>query len=554
MIRSHRIYIITVAVLVLCPPTARTKLKTKTAGLFEVSLNSVKYDTSTSYILTSQERRKQEIEQLRFFCDVNIADPKLVLGTSRKGIITQVKSDKSTIVDIDGKELPRSRSFTDRYSSLRYSKKFVPPKKPAKWKIELRRILKLPPLKTPRPQWLYELAPSRLTLELDAGLIGPDSEKISRIEGYFHVLMAESLEYVDIPFKPTEEWVRITPEYEIKVLVAQTTESRFNYHIESRPKEIGLTGRISPDTNLPERFVAKHQLIGKDGKPIRSHHNTANPRLPGSGSGVGGGSGSNLGNMKKFRFVIAVNPSHHKIPFVLEDTRLPGRDAEANDEKTARTVPRSGRKAQAIPYTPTGPISGTIYRQTWMNLSWKPGSGADSYDVYLGESFEDVNDGVYGTFHGNQTERALIVGFVGFPYPDGLVPGKTYYWRVDEVSNSKSNSPRKGKVRSFTIAPKTAFDPFPADGAKSVDPNVTLRWTKGLKAKLHTVYFGDDSETVTNATNGKTQPRETFTPGTLKPGRTYYWRVDEFDVPDTYKGKVWSFTVNETAESKKISD
>jgi hypothetical protein len=34
----------------------------------------------------------------------------------------------------------------------------------------------------------------------------------------------------------------------------------------------------------------------------------------------------------------------------------------------------------------------------------------------------------------------------------------------------------------------------------------------------------------------------TFNPGALKMARTYYWRVDEFDVVETHKGNVWSFT------------
>jgi hypothetical protein len=35
----------------------------------------------------------------------------------------------------------------------------------------------------------------------------------------------------------------------------------------------------------------------------------------------------------------------------------------------------------------------------------------------------------------------------------------------------------------------------------------------------------------------------TYTPGTLKMAKTYYWRVDEFDAVDTFKGDVWSFTL-----------
>jgi len=56
------------------------------------------------------------------------------------------------------------------------------------------------------------------------------------------------------------------------------------------------------------------------------------------------------------------------------------------------------------------------------------------------------------------------------------------------------------------------------------------------------VYFGDNFDDVTNAAGGLTQVDTTYTPGPLELGRTYYWRVDEFDSQDTHKGDVWSFT------------
>jgi len=92
------------------------------------------------------------------------------------------------------------------------------------------------------------------------------------------------------------------------------------------------------------------------------------------------------------------------------------------------------------------------------------------------------------------------------------------------------------------IPPKTAYAPDPADSAELVDPNVELGWTGGFGAKLHTVYFGDNFDDVNNAAGGFPQGTATYTPGTLKLAKTYYWRVDEFDAIATYKGDVWSFT------------
>jgi hypothetical protein len=187
------------------------------------------------------------------------------------------------------------------------------------------------------------------------------------------------------------------------------------------------------------------------------------------------------------------------------------------------------------------PKDGVLYEDTWVSLGWSPGDYAVSHDVYLGDNFDDVNDGTADTFRGNQDTTMLIVGFFGFPYPDGLVPGTTYYWRIDEVNDTDPNSPWKGDVWSFTVPPRTAYNPEPADGAEFVPPDVELIWTAGFGAKLHTIYFGDNFDDVNNASEGPSQTDTTYTPGTLELDKTYYWRVDEFDGTATYKGDVWSF-------------
>ncbi|MHC4628711.1 MAG: hypothetical protein ACYTDV_17170 [Planctomycetota bacterium] len=139
---------------------------------------------------------------------------------------------------------------------------------------------------------------------------------------------------------------------------------------------------------------------------------------------------------------------------------------------------------------------------TWGTLSWRPGSFAVSHDVYLGTNLDDVNSGAAETFIGNQASTTLIVGFAGFPIPDGLVPGTTYYWRIDEVNDANAASPWKGDVWSFWVPPKTAYNPVPAEGARFITSETTVSWTAGFNAKLHTVYFSDNFEDVSNASGG----------------------------------------------------
>ena len=195
-----------------------------------------------------------------------------------------------------------------------------------------------------------------------------------------------------------------------------------------------------------------------------------------------------------------------------------------------------------IAFSPT-PADGSILTDTWANLSWYPGDSAVSHDVYFSDNFDDVNDGTGDAFRGNQMLTYFVVGFPGYPFPEGLVPGTTYYWRIDEVNEADPNSPWRGDIWRFSIAPKTAYNPDPADGAEFVDPSVSLSWTSGFGAKLHTVYLGDNYDEVANAAGGSPQGATTYAPtNPLESEKVYYWRIDEFDGSETYKGDIWSFT------------
>jgi hypothetical protein len=190
------------------------------------------------------------------------------------------------------------------------------------------------------------------------------------------------------------------------------------------------------------------------------------------------------------------------------------------------------------------PGDGAMVEDRRVNLSWRPGAFAVSHDVYLGESFDDVNEGAADTFLGNQTAESLFLGLPGQPYGDGLTPGQTYYWRIDEVNDANAASPWKGNVWSFRVRPLEAWSPNPPDGTQFVDPNEDLTWEPGLGNLFHTVVFGESFEEVDSAATGAMLSEATYDPGSLMPDTTYYWRVDQFSFPGniTTKGDVWSFT------------
>jgi hypothetical protein len=214
--------------------------------------------------------------------------------------------------------------------------------------------------------------------------------------------------------------------------------------------------------------------------------------------------------------------------------RLHDTSGQANVEDIMRLAEYVVTKAGCI-----NPPDGSYHMDTWAALNWSAGALAVSHDVYFGESYDDVAAGTGDTFRTNQVDTSFLVGFAGYPYPDGLVPGTTYYWRIDEVDPSNTY---KGDIWSFTIPPKTAYNPDPADGAEFVEPDVQLTWTPGYGAKLHTVYFGDDYDVVDNAAGGMPMGLTSYNPGPLDLEKVYYWRVDEFDVIETHKGDVWCFT------------
>ena len=239
-----------------------------------------------------------------------------------------------------------------------------------------------------------------------------------------------------------------------------------------------------------------------------------------------------VGTLDQVRIGANLSQSHY-FPGLIDDVRI------YNKVLTSAEVKKvvAGHKA----HDPM-PADGALYKDMWAGLGWSPGDAAASHDVYFGTRFDDVRDGTGETFQDNQTIAYLVVGIPGNPYPDGLVAGITYYWRIDEVE-ADGTTKHKGDVWSFWIPAQVAYDPDPPDGAEFVDPNhAVLTWTRGLNAKLHTVYFGDSFDDVNNAAGGAPQGVATYDPGPLELEKVYYWRVDEFDAVTTHKGDVWSFT------------
>jgi hypothetical protein len=86
------------------------------------------------------------------------------------------------------------------------------------------------------------------------------------------------------------------------------------------------------------------------------------------------------------------------------------------------------------------PADGATYVDPNVVLTWTPGKGALSHDVYFSTSYDDVNDAntLSDEYKGNYDVNSYD--------PCGLDFETTYYWRIDEVGDSNTY---KGDVWSF---------------------------------------------------------------------------------------------------------
>ena len=167
-------------------------------------------------------------------------------------------------------------------------------------------------------------------------------------------------------------------------------------------------------------------------------------------------------------------------------------------------------------------------------LQWSKGDSATFHSVYLGASPELTDADL-------KSARQPLTLYYHIP---GLEPGKTYWWRVDEVD--AAGNVTTGTVWSFVTQALTAYYPTPTDKANDISPAVTLSWMLPAGATEHHLYLSDSLDAVTQGAAGADKGKlteTTFVPEALESLKTYYWRVDELMAGGTVKtGPVWSFT------------
>lgn len=184
---------------------------------------------------------------------------------------------------------------------------------------------------------------------------------------------------------------------------------------------------------------------------------------------------------------------------------------------------------------------------TWMDyrsdtLGWYTDPSEFGLNHFTPETFNQAMD--------ISTDLAEI-SWVYTQVPDwylGTVP-EAYYDALADVTQL----PPVASCAELWARLLRAGEPLPADAAEDVHPDVVLGWQAGTDAALHDVYLGTDAGAVGDANTIETlgvyagrQDACEYTPTiSVQLGQTYYWRVDEVNGANTWRGDVWSFTVDD---------
>ena len=170
-----------------------------------------------------------------------------------------------------------------------------------------------------------------------------------------------------------------------------------------------------------------------------------------------------------------------------------------------------------------------------IDLSGNPGITAYANDGIPGTAFIDISGNGKITLAGNQisTIETLISGGEIIAYGGEGTVLVTYNGQTTTVT---------------AMGLAEASKPNPADEATDVPRDVVLSWKAGEYVPAingHKVYFSENFDDVNDGVGGVTQDANSYAPGHLDFGTTYYWRVDEVNgAPDytAHEGNIWSFT------------
>ncbi|NQV33333.1 MAG: discoidin domain-containing protein [Phycisphaeraceae bacterium] len=186
----------------------------------------------------------------------------------------------------------------------------------------------------------------------------------------------------------------------------------------------------------------------------------------------------------------------------------------------------------------------------WHHVCVTWDNDTDEQHIYVDGELDDL--GPVWPYYGGRGDNADDTIRIGFDCSGDAT--SDFNGRMDDVAIfNVTLTPEQVLELMHLPLPANASNPRPYDGTMDALPQeVVLTWNPGPSVNAHNVYFGTTFDDVNDAgvgnpldvLAGEAQTHNTYDPGLLDHGLTYFWRVDEvMGAPDfaVIKGEVWSF-------------
>jgi hypothetical protein len=401
------------------PGSERSQFNKKIVESLSIDWRSIEYEKRLyNPAYTSNKQGQPKAESLSLSFEIEKSNSGLILTICIDAIIEQVTDSQGNNIEF----VPISSD-----SSLMYF--YIPSLKGNFMAVEQPVRPELPTLK----------------VRLDTNLLEQINGEIG-LKGYFYALTAESLEYVELPFRPSDKWVRLTPDVEVRVRKAQNEASQYKFDIEQRPENVIDLSRVQIGDYLPSRLIVERQFIGKT---------SAVGTGGGGASGRIGGKGNGIGRTEKICYIIAVNPAHQIIPFEIKQIPLSEVAGPVSSQTNSQNRPNQapfGRQMQNITHRSTTSRAQKLPEQVKPQFNKEV---ADCFEVnwnYItykkilynksvsGKSWnQKVSEKLSVYCEATILDPKLIIGTCDIPVIEQITDGKG---RDSDISRTKSRSNR----------------------------------------------------------------------------------------------------------------
>jgi len=147
-------------------------------------------------------------------------------------------------------------------------------------------------------------------------------------------------------------------------------------------------------------------------------------------------------------------------------------------------------------------------------------------------------------FIGSDTNKRLTLAII----PDSTDNNASWNF------TSRQGSASLATMLTFpnALRPPASY-PNPADASMVYSITVPLQWQRGAYAAQHDIYLADNFNDVNSANSSSPQGPDkvykarqdanSYTAAGLAFGTTYYWRIDEVNGVNIWRGNIWRFTV-----------